>query len=117
MVPVAERRPILNTVASWNPHEVSVQIGGKTYGGKSMEFERFIDLPAKLKLPVELAISGAVPRERLIEHGWNPIDALPVSGEPGVYRDYLANAPAERQTLRRAHCSVARGRRAALQWR
>lgn len=102
-VSVSKRRPILNTVASWNPHEVSVQINGKTYGGKSMEFERFIDLPAKLKLPVELAISGAVPRERLVEHGWNPIDALPVSGEPGVYRDYIANATAEFSVAKHAY--------------
>jgi len=103
VVPISQRRPVLNTVASWNPHEVSVQIGGKTYGGKSMEFERFIDLPAKLKLPIELAISGAVPRDRLTAHGWNPIDALAVSSEPGVYRDYIATATAEFSVAKHAY--------------
>lgn len=102
-VPVEKRRPTLNTVASWNPHEVSVQIAGKTFGGKSMEFERFIDLPTKLALPVELAISGNVPRDLLVDHGWNPIDALPVSGEPGVYRDYLANATGEFSVAKHAY--------------
>ena len=104
-VPVPDRRAVLNTVASWDPHEVSVEINGKTYGGKSMEFERFISLPARLKLPVELAISGAVPRERLTEYGWNPIDALPVSAEPGIYRDYLANATGEFSVAKHAYVS------------
>lgn len=108
-VPIANRRATLNTVASWNPHEVSVQIDGKTYGGKSLEFERFIDLPAKLPLPVELAISGNAPRDRLTDHGWNPIDALPVSGDPGVYRDYLANAAGEFSVAKHAYVASKSG--------
>lgn len=102
-VPVPDRRQTLTTVASWNPHEVSVQIDGRTYGGKSMEFERFIDLPGKLALPMELAISGDVPRGLLIDRGWNPTDALPVSGRPDVYRDYLANSAGEFSVAKHAY--------------
>ena len=109
VVAPAERRPTLTTVASWNPHEVSVQIAGKTYGGKSIEFEKYIDLPSKLAMPMELAISGNAPLDRLNDHGWSPIDALPVSGDPCVYRDYLANSAGEFSIAKHAYVASRSG--------
>lgn len=105
----SDRRQMLTTVASWNPHEVSVDIAGQTYGGKSIEFENYMSLPKRLSLPTELAISGDAPRERLKANGWNPVDALPVSGEPGVYRDYLANSAGELSTAKHAYVASRSG--------
>jgi len=101
--PIDKRRGSLTTVASWNPHEVSVQIDGQTFGGKSIEFERFMGLPKKLALPMELAISGNYPADQLRDNGWNPVDALPVSGDPGVYRDYLAQSAGEFSIAKHAY--------------
>ncbi|MEX0775878.1 MAG: hypothetical protein WD042_09220 [Phycisphaeraceae bacterium] len=99
-VPVAQRRQVLTTVASWEPTEKGPSYGGVQYGGKSTEFARFIDLPAHLPVPIEVALSGPAPHDRLRQHGWQVRDGLDVSRDPWLYRAYLANSLAE--------CSVAK---------
>ena len=99
-VPVASRRRVLTTVASWEPAEKGPVVNGVSYGGKSLEFERFIDLPSRSTLPLEVGLSGAAPTERLRAHGWLLRDGYEVSRDPWVYRDYLANSTGE--------CSVAK---------
>jgi hypothetical protein len=54
----APRRPAGNaftTVLSWQPKESGPVIGGVQYGGKNMEFAKFIDLPGKTEATLELA--------------------------------------------------------------
>lgn len=102
-VDVHQRRRTLTTVASWNPHEVSVEIAGREFGGKSKEFERFLDLPTRLPIPMELAISGKYPAQRLQENGWNPVDALPVSNDPTVYREFLRRSFGELSVAKHAY--------------
>lgn len=99
-VPVASRRRVLTTVASWEPTEKGPVVDGVAYGGKSLEFERFIDLPSRSALPLEVGLSGSAPTERLRAHGWMLRDGYEVSRDPWVYRDYLARSTGE--------CSVAK---------
>ena len=68
--------------------------------GKSVEFERVIGLPARVGAPLELALSGPAPVERLRAHGWRVVDGQRVSRDPWVYRGYLASSLGE--------CSVAK---------
>lgn len=98
--PVPQRRPVLTTVASWEPTEKGPQHEGVSYGGKSVEFQRFIDLPAQCSLPIEVAISGPAPRTLLQSKGWQLREGYDVSKDPWIYRDYLAESFAE--------CSVAK---------
>ncbi|QNN24132.1 glycosyltransferase family 1 protein [Planctomycetales bacterium ZRK34] len=107
--PIDHRRRTLTTVGSWNPHEVSVQIDGQSFGGKSIEFQRFLEAPKRLSAPMELAISGNYPAGRLIENGWNPIDALGVSLDPAVYRDYLADSLGEFSVAKHAYVASRSG--------
>lgn len=102
-VPIAQRRRVLTTVASWEPREKSIQISGERFGGKASQFERYLDLPGRLGLPVELAISGEYPEKKLSDHGWNPVDALPRSIDPTVYRDYLGHSFAELSVAKHAY--------------
>lgn len=106
---VEDRRRTLTTVGSWDPHEVSVNIAGRTYGGKSLEFERFLDLPTRLSVPMELAISGQYPVDRLTTNQWNPVDALSVSLDPDVYRSYLANSIGELSVAKHAYVASRSG--------
>ncbi len=99
-VPVEQRRRMLTTVASWEPTEKGPTYNGVGYGGKSAEFHRFIDLPARSALPLEVALSGPAPRELLQQRGWHLRDGLSMSHDPWVYRDYLASSLGE--------CSVAK---------
>lgn len=83
---------MLTTVASWEPAEEGPTVEGVRYTGKSTEFCRFLDLPHRSRLPLELAMSGNPPREKLRQHGWQIRDAYEVSSNPWLYRDYLASS-------------------------
>ena len=102
-VPLTERRKLLTTVMSWEPFENGPVIEGIAYGGKSKEFLRFLALPARSALPLEIAISGRAPREQLRASGWRLIEAPQVSGDPWTYRDYLAHSFAEWSVAKNAY--------------
>jgi hypothetical protein len=108
-LPLAARRRVLTTVASWEPTESGPVIHGVTYRGKSTEFERFIDLPAHSVLPLELALSGTVPIDRLQTHGWKVREAYAISHDPWVYRDYLAQSLAEWSVAKNAYVASRSG--------
>jgi hypothetical protein len=102
-VPIDQRHDRFTTVASWEPHEKGPVVDGVPYGSKRQEFERFIDLPRQSSLPLELALSGEYPRERLLSHGWHVIDAYDVSADPVGYRDYLAHSRGEWSVAKHAY--------------
>lgn len=104
----AFRRQVLTTVLSWQPSEKNPVVDGITYGGKSVEFERFINLPSRSALPLELAISG-MPGDRLRTHGWKLVDAYKVSHDPWVYRDYLAHSLGELSMAKNAYVASRSG--------
>ena len=102
-VPQAARRRVLTTVASWEPAEKAPVIEGIAYAGKSAEFERLTNLPARSSIPLELAISGLAPRERLSAAGWRIVDGQAVSVDPWTYRDYLARSFGELSVAKNAY--------------
>jgi hypothetical protein len=108
-VPVTARRRVLTTVASWEPSEEGPVVGGITYAGKGPEFLRFVDLPSRSPLPIELALSGKVPGELLRAHGWRLVDPLAVSRDPWVYRRYLANSLGEWSVAKQAYAASRSG--------
>ena len=108
-VPIALRRGVLTTVASWEPTEKGPVVNGVTYRGKSTEFERFIDLPKQSVLPIELAMSGRAPSDRLRAHGWQMTDGYAVSSDPWVYRDYLAQSFGEWSVAKNAYVASRSG--------
>jgi hypothetical protein len=103
VVPVGERRPVLTTVASWEPKEKGPVVDDVVYGGKSTEFERFLDVPARSALPFELALSGPAPFDRLRTHGWKLVDPNEMSGDPWVYRDHLSRSLGEWSVAKNAY--------------
>jgi hypothetical protein len=108
-VPAAARRPVFTTVASWEPAEKGPVVNGVAYAGKSREFERFIDLPARSPLPIEVALSGLAPHDRLRQHGWRLRDGYEVSHDPWVYRDYLATSAGEWSVAKHAYAATRSG--------
>lgn len=108
-VSVPQRRRILTTVASWEPAEGGPVVNGVQYKGKSAEFERFLDLPSRSVIPLELAMSGRAPKERLQAHGWKMVEAYPVSSDPWVYRDYLACSLGEWSVAKNAYVASLSG--------
>jgi hypothetical protein len=108
-VPVTTRRRVLTTVASWEPAEAGFVVDGIAYHGKSVEFDRLIDLPSRSTVPIELAMSGPAPADRLRTEGWKLLDAYEVSQDPWVYRDYLADSLGEWSVAKNAYVASRSG--------
>lgn len=108
-LPLESRRGVLTTIASWEPSERGPVIDGVAYRGKSREFERFIDLPGRSPLPLELALSGPAPSARLRERGWRLTEASAVSGDPRTYRSYLASSWGEWSVAKHAYVASRSG--------
>jgi hypothetical protein len=83
------------TVMNWRAH-APIEYGGRIYGQKDVEFERFLALPRHTDARLEVAVAGSeVPGERLREHGWRLRDAHRVSFTVDAYRRYIAGSRGE----------------------
>jgi hypothetical protein len=67
----------------------TVNVAGRAYGQKSAEFEKFMDLPARVARQCVLAVGGPAPRDRLAHHGWTLVDPLAVTRTLGAYREFI----------------------------
>ncbi len=101
--PISKRQRLLTTVASWEPTETGPTVNGVKYTGKSAEFIRFLDLPRKSDLPLEIALSGDAPIEQLQQAGWRIRPGYDVSKDPWLYRDYLARSLGEWSVAKNAY--------------
>jgi hypothetical protein len=93
---VAEANQALpvTTVMNWGAWE-DVSYDGRVYGHKGREFERFFDLQRFTGQPFELAVGGPMPRERLIDHGWQLLDAAKTTLNLENYRRFIASSKAD----------------------
>jgi hypothetical protein len=88
---------VLTTVANWKTTGKDVVWQGDTYyWSKHYEFQRYIALPSRATLPLELAI-GAITEaelERLRRHGWRLVPSVSLV-EPNAYRAYIQASAGE----------------------
>ncbi|NNC88159.1 MAG: hypothetical protein HKN82_06825 [Akkermansiaceae bacterium] len=83
------------TVMNWQSHP-PLEYGGREYGQKDVEFAGFMDLPARVAVPMEVAVSGQnVPASKLEEAGWRMRNAQECTVSFDSYRDYLATSRGE----------------------
>ncbi len=97
------------TVMSWKVDTTLPTIDGVEYGGKDVEFTKFIDLPSRTPVTLEMAISGKAPRESLAEKGWQVADAYERSSTMDIYRDYLRHSRAEWSIAKNAYVASRSG--------
>ena len=97
------------TVMSWKTDVTLPSLSGVTYGGKDVEFRKFIDLPRRTKVALQVALSGAAPRDELQQHGWQIIDAYEKSSTMDAYRDYLRGSRAEWSIAKNAYVASRSG--------
>jgi hypothetical protein len=92
--PPSQNLPV-TTVMNWQSYDALV-FDGTVYGHKDVEFEKFLDLPRRCSVPLEIAVAGHdVPLARLTEHGWRTTDAHQVSASFDTFRDYIRGSSAE----------------------
>lgn len=83
------------TVMNWRPLDI-VSLEGRSYGMKDVQFEHFLELPAMVSVPLQVAVEGrSVPRERLTDHGWDVIAALDVTASYDAFHHYVKSSLAE----------------------
>ncbi|HZQ02737.1 MAG TPA: hypothetical protein VFA88_01820 [Gaiellaceae bacterium] len=83
------------TVMSWQAHG-RLEHDGRVYGQKDLELPKFLDLPGRVRPPLELAIAGKhVPRAELEGAGWRLRDAHAASATFDAWRDYIAGSRGE----------------------
>jgi len=83
------------TVMNWQSHE-SIEFHGLRYGQKDVEFAKFMILPERTSVPLELAVAGkCVPTQRLVEAGWHIRHAYEVTVSVDSYREYIRASKGE----------------------
>jgi hypothetical protein len=97
------------TVMSWRIDPPAPIVDGRVYGGKDVEFERFLGLPAHTAERLEVAIAGAAPRERIAAAGWHVVDARAISGTMAAYRDYIVGSRGELSIAKNAYVASRSG--------
>ncbi|TMB55568.1 MAG: glycosyltransferase family 1 protein [Deltaproteobacteria bacterium] len=97
------------TVMSWKIEPTPPVVGGRTYGGKDVEFERFLDLPARTPETLEVALAGAAPRDRIAAAGWRLREGHTVSATMAAYRDYVLGSRGELSVAKNAYVATRSG--------
>src|SRR5579871_3260990 len=84
-----------STVMSWQAHD-PIEFNGSTFGQKDVEFAKFMDLPCRVKTPMELAIAGKnTPVGELKAHGWRLLDSHRTTLTFDSWRDYIRRSRGE----------------------
>jgi hypothetical protein len=97
------------TVMSWRTAPSPPIVDGRVYGGKDVEFERFLGLPSRTTERLEVAIAGPAPRDRIRAAGWRLVDAQDVSRTVDSYRGYIAASRGEVSIAKNAYVQTRSG--------
>ena len=117
VVQPCNRDAAFTTVMNWQSHP-PVVFNGVTYGHKDVEFHRFMSLPLRTRIPLEVAVAGKkTPYQRLTECGWRVRDAHAVTISFESYLRYAGDSRGEfsicKQGYARTNCGWFSDRSAA----
>lgn len=87
----------LTTISTWKNFKKNIVWQGENYSWrKDLEFRRFIDLPLKSQLLIELALEGISDHEatEMRDYGWQIISARNFIN-PSTYRQYICSSLGE----------------------
>ena len=97
------------TIMSWKTRPALPVVDGRTYGGKDVEFARFLGLPGRVPSRLEVAIAGPAPRSEIVASGWHVVDAAVRSTTLERYRDYIAASRGEWSVAKEAYAATESG--------
>lgn len=97
------------TVMSWKIERDLPLIDGVQYGGKDVEFRRFLDLPRRSGVALEVALGGAAPLDELRAHGWSVVDAYERSTTMDAYQAYLRGSRGEWSIAKQVYVALRSG--------
>ena len=98
------------TVMTWKNFQEPIVHNGVAYGTKEMEFEGIEELPARVRVPLEVAVGGTeAPVERWRSQGWRVADAQSVSRTPESYRSYIQSSRGELSVAKNVYVATRSG--------
>jgi hypothetical protein len=84
------------TILTWDWFKGKLAHDGTEYFSKLAEFERFSDLPRRVKQPITVAINGVkAPMKKIADLGWRLEDAHEITLTPAKYQAFIARSAAE----------------------
>jgi hypothetical protein len=86
------------TIANWRQRDKDIEWNGELLRwSKDAEFDRFLELPSRVEMPIELAlaIDDEEALARLRASGWRVRPARPLSGDLDAYRAYIRQSAGE----------------------
>jgi hypothetical protein len=85
------------TITTWHNKGKNIEYQGDTwYWTKDREFIKFLDLPRRRNVPLELSLVVDDETHRLLtDHGWHPAHSLGISEDVDRYRSYIQSSRGE----------------------
>jgi hypothetical protein len=94
---------------NWQSHK-RVQFEGRSYGQKDLEFDKFIDVPHRSRVPMEVAVNGtSVPRERLAAHGWTVASGFKATASYQSFLNYILCSTGEFSVCKNIYVALRTG--------
>ena len=99
-----------STVMTWNAFKGPLTRGEVEYKSKGAEFEKIIDLPARLGRPLLTAVGGKdAPLDRVRDRGWTVVDAPGATRTVQDYVSFLAGSRGEISAAKNVYVALRSG--------
>jgi len=107
--PIPANAP-MSTVMTWDWFRGKLIYNGVEYGSKGVEFEKFHDLPPRVKMPLALAIGGfKAPVGQLQRDNWRIIDAHTATLTPASYQHLIQTSAGEWSVAKNVYVALRTG--------
>jgi hypothetical protein len=98
------------TIMTWNAFKGKLVYQGAEYLSKGAEFEKLIDLPGQLQVPLKVAVGGVTaPLSRLAENGWEVVDGPEQTLTPASYQDFIQQSRGEISPAKHVYVALRTG--------
>jgi hypothetical protein len=102
--------PPWTTVMTWNAFKGELVYKGVAYKSKGNEFEKLIELPRRVRVPLNVAVGGLnAPLKRLASYGWNVLDGPSATLTPADYQDFIAGSRGEFSIAKHVYVAMQTG--------
>lgn len=98
------------TIMTWNTFKGKLIYQGQEYKSKGSEFDKMIELPHYVQVPLKVAVGGVnAPLERLVKHGWVIGDGPSSTITPDKYQEFIYGSRGEFSTAKHVYVAMQSG--------
>jgi hypothetical protein len=98
------------TIMTWNAFKGKLVYQGVEYGSKGAEFEKLMDLPKHLQVPLKVAVGGmTAPVERLAANAWQVVDGPEETLTPASYQGFIRHSRGEISPAKHVYVAMRTG--------